>query len=116
MVGGGAGGVDVLPPCKALLKGGWVRMVLCGGGGGGLSCESGSVRVISWSGGTRWYSLGVRSEKADTAAALTGVGNTLADAEVVYPDRAESLLSGLMMELGIVDAVNLSSSDCRGRP
>jgi hypothetical protein len=59
--------------------------------------------------------LGVRSEKAETVAALTGVGN-MADADVVYPERAESLLSGLMMELGIVDAVNRSSSDCNGRP
>jgi len=72
--------------------------------------------VRSWSGGTRWYSFGVRSEKAEPAAALTGVGNTFADADVVYPDRAESLLSGLMMELGMVDAVSLSSSVCRGRP
>jgi hypothetical protein len=50
-------------------------------------------------------------------AALTGVGKTLSVADVVYPERAESLLSGLIAdELGIVDAVNRSSSDCKGRP
>jgi hypothetical protein len=59
--------------------------------------------------------LGALSEKAETAA-LTGVGNTFAEADVVYPERAESLLSGLMIELGMVDAVSLSSSVCRGRP
>lgn len=52
-------------------------------------------------------------------AALMGVGNMF-DAEVVYPERAESLLSGLIMALGSVDAsveaVGLSSSVCRGRP
>jgi hypothetical protein len=118
MLDGGAGGVVVLPPCSMLLKGGCDMVVLWGiGGGGGWS---GEVRERSWSGGTRWYSLGVRSEKAETAetTALMGVGNAFpAD---VYPERAESLLSGLMMEelgrVDMVDAVSRSSSDTRGRP
>ena len=65
--------------------------------------------------------MGVRSEKAVRGAALTGVGKTLAPAEStdedgVYPDRAESLFSGLRTEaLVMVDAVGLSSSVGRGR-
>ena len=55
--------------------------------------------------------MGVLSEKAVVGAALTGVGNMLAVADVVYPERAESLLSGVPTEaLGRVEAVGLSSS------
>lgn len=47
----------------------------------GLECcgVSGSLRLRSCRGGTRWYSLGVRSKKG--VLALTGVGKTFAGAE-----------------------------------
>lgn len=60
-------GLLVRVACMMLMCG---SVVLCG-------VISGSVRVRSCSGGTRWYSLGPRSGKG-TGAALTGVGKTLA--------------------------------------
>lgn len=83
-------------------------------------CASGSVRLKSCSGGTRWYSFGVLSigvlsvievlsVKALSGAALRGVGKTFAG--LVKADKAENLLSGLWTEaLGKVDAVGRSSS------
>ena len=123
MAGWAVGGVTVLRLlCNALNGGADMLLLGCGVGG---APWSGSVLVRSWSGGTLWYSLGGRSEKAVLGAALTGVGKTFApaeraereDDEVYADDIAESLFSGLTTEaLAKVDAVCRSSSVWRGRP